>query len=173
MKRREAGRKRDFDDADFRLFVLSDALVKRARELERTLASWKQMDLEAAARRVLVYLPPQARIRAKVFPVIKPQTNSFVFELLTDPTVFLFVDPGVNAEQFENTVAHELHHIGLAERAPDRQFIALRGHPAQLLGSWLADAVPGCGVRPRLPPLGVRERRSGRALRDRPDRLEH
>ena len=105
--------------------------MKRARELERTLASWKQMDLEAAARRVLVYLPPQARIRAKVFPVIKPPTNSFVFELLTDPTVFLFVDPGVNAEQFENTVAHELHHIGFASVAGDAEAV-LKGLPARM-----------------------------------------
>lgn len=131
LKEREAGRKRNFDDADFRLFVLSDALLKRGRELERTLVAWKQTDLEAAARRVLAYLPTQARIRAKVFPVIKPQTNSFVFELLTDPTVFLFVDPGLGAEQFENTVAHELHHIGFASVAGEAEAV-LKDLPARM-----------------------------------------
>ncbi len=114
LKQREAGRKRSFSDADFRQFVLSDSLLTGATELQRTLTAWKRTDLNAAARRVLGYLPPQAAIHAKVFPVIKPQTNSFVFELLTDPTVFLYVDPTVDAAQFENTVAHELHHIGLA-----------------------------------------------------------
>jgi Putative zinc dependent peptidase (DUF5700) len=114
LKRREAELKRNFDDAEFQRFVLSDALLHRAGQLQDTLAAWRRTDLDAAARRVLTYLPEHARIRAKVFPVIKPQTNSFVFELRTDPTVFLFVDPALDAEQFENTVAHELHHIGLA-----------------------------------------------------------
>lgn len=141
LKQREAGRKRSFDDADFRQFVLSDPLLKRAAELQRTLTAWKRTDLDATARRVLRYLPAQAQLRAKVFPVIKPQTNSFVFELLTDPTVFLYVDPTVNAAQFENTVAHELHHIGLAsvvaemttalEELPPRERIA-----AERMGSF-------------------------------------
>jgi hypothetical protein len=100
LKRREAELKRNFDDAEFQQFVLSDALLKRAGQLEYTLAAWKRTDLDAAARRVLTYLPPHARIQAKVFPVIKPQTNTFVFELQADPTVFLYVDPALGAEQF-------------------------------------------------------------------------
>jgi len=114
LKMREAGMKRSFEDADFRQFVLSADLLKRSNELERTLAVWKKIDLEAAARRVLPYLPAEARIRAKVFPVIKPQSNSFVFDVSTDPAIFLFLDPEVTAEKFANTVAHELHHIGFA-----------------------------------------------------------
>jgi hypothetical protein len=105
--------KRTFEDAEFQEFVMSDALLKRAQELEATLAAWKRIDLEASARSVLGYLPAQARIRAKVFPVIKPKTNSFVFDVKNDPTIFLYVDPAVNAAQFANTVRHELHHIGL------------------------------------------------------------
>ncbi|MBI4502263.1 MAG: hypothetical protein HY700_14025 [Gemmatimonadetes bacterium] len=46
--------------------------------------------------------------------MIKPRTNSFVWELLTDPAIFLYLDPRVTKPQFSNTVAHELHHIGLA-----------------------------------------------------------
>ena len=117
LKRRQAEMKRDLDDGEFRRFVLSDSLLREAQGLERTLADWKRVDLEASARRVLAYLPPQARIRAKVFPVIKQQTNSFVFETKTDPTIFLYLDPAQTAEQFENTVAHELHHIGFASVA--------------------------------------------------------
>ena len=58
--------------------------------------------------------PTEAYIHAKVFPVIKPITNSFVFETTTDPAIFLYLDPEESAAKFENTVAHELHHIGYA-----------------------------------------------------------
>jgi Putative zinc dependent peptidase (DUF5700) len=63
---------------------------------------------------VLTYLPEQATIRAKVYPVIKPRTNSFAFEMETNPTIFLYLDPAESAAEFENTVAHELHHIGFS-----------------------------------------------------------
>jgi len=114
LKKREAGMHRDFSDADFQKFVLSDDLAGRAPALEKTLAEWKQADLSQAAARALAYLPSDAVIHAKVFPVIKPKTNSFVFEVSSDPTIFLYLDPGLNRAQFENTVAHELHHIGYA-----------------------------------------------------------
>ena len=117
LKRRETEMKRSFEDSEFRDFVMSDALLARAPELEKTLAAWKRTDLEASARSVLGYLPAQARIHAKVFPVIKPKTNSFVFDLKSDPTIFLYVDPAVSAAQFANTVRHELHHIGLGSVA--------------------------------------------------------
>lgn len=136
LKRREADMKRSFEDAEFREFVLSDALLQRASDLEGTLAAWKRVDLEASARSVLGYLPAQARIRAKVFPVIKPRTNSFVFDLQNDPTIFLYVDPAVSAPQFANTVRHELHHIGLASVAGEK---ALEGLPprARAAAGWM------------------------------------
>jgi len=114
LKKREAELHRDFSDADFRKFVLSDDLAGRAPALEKTLAEWKQADLSQTAARALAYLPGDAVIYAKVFPVVKPKTNSFVFEVSSDPTIFLYLDPGLNRAQFENTVAHELHHIGYA-----------------------------------------------------------
>ena len=49
-----------------------------------------------------------------MFPVIKPGVNSFVYETRTDPAIFLYLDPDVPGPKFENTVAHELHHIGYA-----------------------------------------------------------
>lgn len=67
--------------------------------------------MPAAAR---AHLPPEARIRATVHVVIKPRTNSFVFEVRTNPAIFLYLDPARTGPQFENTVAHELHHIGFA-----------------------------------------------------------
>jgi hypothetical protein len=138
LKRREAELKRAFDDGEFQQFVLSDALLKQKEPLEHTLAAWKRADLDAAARRVLSYLPQHAQIRAKIFPVIKPRTNSFVFELQTDPTVFLYLDPALDAEQFENTVAHELHHIGLGSVTGEMK-AALAGLPvpARTAAEWM------------------------------------
>ncbi len=114
LKRRQASFRRDFTDSAFQQFVLSDTLGQRTEALRHALDSWERADLTAAAGRDFAYLPPEARIRAKVFVVIKPQTNSFVFETQTDPTIFLYLDPSWTAAQFANVVAHELHHIGYA-----------------------------------------------------------
>jgi putative zinc-dependent peptidase DUF5700 len=106
-------------DEEFRKFVLSDSLLARGPKLRSTLERWKEADLRHAAERVLQYLPASAVIRAKVFPVIKPKSNSFVWETSTDPTIFLYLDPEVGVPKFSNTVAHELHHIGLASAQAD------------------------------------------------------
>jgi hypothetical protein len=121
LKKREAEMKRTFTDDDFKAFVLSDQLAERAPLLAATLEKWKRAELERVARRALAYLPGDARIRAKIYPVIKPRENSFVFELDTDPAIFLYLDPAVGREKFENTLAHELHHIGYGSSCPSRQ----------------------------------------------------
>jgi hypothetical protein len=120
LKQREAAIAKRFNvpenvlkDDDFKRFVLSEDLLKRGPELRATLAHWKQADLQRAGRQVLHYLPASATIRANVYPVIKPNTNSFVWDAATNPAIFLFLDPQVSEPKFENTVAHELHHIGL------------------------------------------------------------
>jgi hypothetical protein len=131
LKKREASLHRDFTDDDFRKFVLSPELARSAPELQRTLDAWKQADLAAAACRVLPYLPGDAVIHAKVFPMIKPNHNSFVYDLGTDPTIFLYLDPAVSAPKFENTVAHEMHHIGFASIEP-RTSALLANAPANV-----------------------------------------
>lgn len=118
LKKREAIMHRDFTDEDFQKFVFSPELATKARDLEQTLDAWQHADLDACAQRALAYLPQQAHIWAKVFPVIKPKSNSFVFESETDPTIFLYLDPEESTAKFENTVAHELHHIGFASVQP-------------------------------------------------------
>ncbi|HSF43400.1 MAG TPA: DUF5700 domain-containing putative Zn-dependent protease [Thermoanaerobaculia bacterium] len=118
LKAREAAMGVPFEDAAFRDFVLSADLASRAGALAETLAKWRRGDPAAAARRALDYLPAGARIRAKVYPVIKPKANSFVFDVKTDPAIFLFLDPAVTPERFENTLAHELHHIGYGGVCP-------------------------------------------------------
>lgn len=117
LKKREVSMHRDFTDDDFKKFVLSPELLAKRDALRHTLNEWQKADLQASARRVLTYLPDEATIRAKVYPVIKPGINSFVFETQTDPTIFLYLDPAESAAKFENTVAHELHHIGFASVA--------------------------------------------------------
>ncbi|HXG63731.1 MAG TPA: DUF5700 domain-containing putative Zn-dependent protease [Blastocatellia bacterium] len=121
LKKREAAMQRDFTDDEFKNFVLTDELAGRAAALEETLARWKQADVTGAARRALAYLPKNARIRAKIYPVIKPRDNSFVFEVQTDPAIFLYLDPTVSKDEFENTLAHELHHIGYGGNCPTSQ----------------------------------------------------
>lgn len=121
LKARETSMKRSFEDADFRTFLLSDRLAERAQALEETLARWRNADTNRAARLALAYLPKGARIKAKIYPVIKPRDNSFVFDLESDPAIFLSLDPEKSEEKFENTLAHELHHIGYGSSCPSQR----------------------------------------------------
>jgi hypothetical protein len=109
---------RAFEDADFKTFVLSEALAARAPAIRQTFEKWKRADITRAARLSLAYLPAGAHITAKIYPVIKPRENSFVFDTANDPAIFLYLDPNKSSEQFENMLAHELHHIGYAGSCP-------------------------------------------------------
>lgn len=121
LKKRELSMQRPFEDPEFQKFVLSDELGQRAAALEETLAKWKRADVTKSGELALAYLPSGARIRAKIYPVIKPRDNSFVFEVKTDPAIFLFLDPAVPQRKFENTLAHELHHIGYGTTCPSAE----------------------------------------------------
>ena len=126
-------------DEDMKKFVMSDELLARASALRSTLERWKKADLQRAAKGVLQYLPASAVIRAKVFPMIKPNTNSFVWEASTDPAIFLYLDPDISAAKFTNTVVHELHHIGLASaQAEYDQRIQTLPELAQSVANWIA-----------------------------------
>src|SRR4030095_9788225 len=121
LKKRETALRRSFADDDFRAFVLSDALATRAPALAETLARWKAANPVRSANLALAYLPKQALIHAKIYPVIKPRENSFVFDLKTDPAIFLFLDPTMSKEKFENYLAHELHHVGYGTACPTKR----------------------------------------------------
>jgi hypothetical protein len=120
LEKRETGMGRPFEKRDFEHFVESGALLARRRALAGALRNWKSADAPAAARRALAYLPPGASIHATIFPVIKPKENSFVADLETDPAIFLAVDPAVARAKLENTLAHELHHVGYAQSCDAR-----------------------------------------------------
>jgi hypothetical protein len=121
LKKRETAMKNSFEDADFKTFALSDGLAERAQALEETLHRWERADRARAARLALAYLPKGAQIKARIYLVIKPRNNSFVFEVKTDAAIFLYLDPAVSREKFENTLAHELHHIGYASGCPTQK----------------------------------------------------
>jgi hypothetical protein len=114
LKRRETAMGRAFTDSSFAAFVRADSTHARAEAYARTLEAWSRADLTGAGQRALAYLPPRSIIRAKVYLLIKPRTNSFVFDTNTDPAILLYLDPAVTPAKLENTVAHELHHIGYA-----------------------------------------------------------
>jgi hypothetical protein len=114
LKRREGAMGRAFTDSSFAAFVRADSTQARAEVFARTLKAGSAADLAGAGRRALAYLPPRSIIRAKVYLLIKPRTNSFVFDTNTDPAILLYLDPAVTPAKLENTVAHELHHLGLA-----------------------------------------------------------
>lgn len=118
LEKREKSLKREFGEETIRKFVLSDELLAKRPILARVLADWKHADLTAAAQRALAYLPPNATIRAKIYPVIKPATNSFVFELDTDPAIFKYIEDEPR-DEFERTMSHELHHVGFSVCSED------------------------------------------------------
>ncbi|MFP5247369.1 MAG: DUF5700 domain-containing putative Zn-dependent protease, partial [Thermoanaerobaculia bacterium] len=113
LQQREHSMGRSFEDAYFRTFVLSDDLLGKRDELRQTLSEWSKADMTGATNLALAYLPKGAKIKAKVYPVIKPKTNSFVFDTQNDPAIFIYIEP-LPREVFEGIMAHELHHIGYA-----------------------------------------------------------
>ena len=44
-----------------------------------------------------------------------------MFDVQTDPAIFFYLDPKMSSEKFENTLAHELHHIGYGGSCPSQQ----------------------------------------------------
>lgn len=136
-----------FTNDAFKLFVLSDDLLRRAATLSSTMGRWKKADLRQDAERVLAYLPANATIHAKVYLVIKPGTDSFVGDLSSDPAIFLYLQPGMKIEKFENNVAHDLYHAGLASVGPVySQAIAALPAPAHAAAEWMSAFAEGAAV---------------------------
>jgi hypothetical protein len=146
LKEREASLGRAFDDDSFRQFVESEDLAKRGAALRRTLADWRSIDVAGAARRAFRYLPESAVIRAKVYPAIKPKTNSFVFEPRTNPAIFLYLDPATPPAKLENTVVHELHHIGVGSVCRDEETAGTADENVRNALSWMGGFAEGRAV---------------------------
>ncbi|HYG66903.1 MAG TPA: DUF5700 domain-containing putative Zn-dependent protease, partial [Anaeromyxobacteraceae bacterium] len=148
LKQREAAMMRPFTDAEFRAFVESDDVLARRAALATALGRWKRADLVGAAARAARYLPADARLRATVYLVIKPRPNSFVFELTTSPAIFFAVGAeDLSPAAIENTVAHELHHVGAAslDTAVERRLLALP-EPRRTAAEWTGAFSEGIAV---------------------------
>ena len=112
--------RRAFTNSAFKGFVMSDTLLARAAELQHTLAQLEHVDVRTAAAQALTYLPKNGQIHANLYLQIKPATNSFVFTGSDSiPSIFLYLRARETKAQLENTLTHELHHIGLNAACPD------------------------------------------------------
>ena len=118
LHRREAAMGVGFTDDEFKAFLRLPATRENAASWRRALEGWKRASLSEAAALAFAYLPSGARIVATVYPAIKPRKNSFVFEAASNPSIFMYLDADVTPAKFKNTVAHELHHIGLSSACP-------------------------------------------------------
>lgn len=114
LKKREAVIRHPFTDSSFAKFLRADTQTASRTRLAKTLGDWRSEDLEAGARQALEWLPDAAHIRATVYILIKPVSNSFVFEMSSDPAIMLYLDPAKPAAEFTNQVVHELHHVGFS-----------------------------------------------------------
>jgi Putative zinc dependent peptidase (DUF5700) len=113
LKAREAAMRREFTDDDFRIFVQAPETQARTAEWEESLTVIERTNATDLGERVLGWLPSRAVIQARVFPLIKPKTNSFVWRNSQgEPAIFIYLEKQTQA-QFETTVMHELHHIGM------------------------------------------------------------
>jgi hypothetical protein len=132
LKAREASIGAPFSDDEFKAFLSSPAAIAQLDTWKRTVAGMKTADMAAIGKHDLEWLPAGATIRARVFPEIKPRQNSFVWKAAPSdpPTIFLAVQKQ-SRDSFENTVAHELHHIGL-DSLEARQEALQAGLPAQV-----------------------------------------
>ena len=118
LSEREKAFHRSMSDTTFYQWLTADSTIARAPALARTLNAWMASDIAGAVKRSAAYLPPGTPIRAALYFMIKPHPNTFVYDTEHNPTIFVSVDSSVDAAQFENEIAHELHHIGIAAACP-------------------------------------------------------
>jgi hypothetical protein len=119
LRERENSMKRPFTDEEFLAHLRSAEVRAAAPGLRAALANWTAAAINAAAARAYAYLPAGATLQATIFPMIKIKPNTFVFDVKKDPSIFYALDPKEPPAKFANTLAHEMHHIGIAGNCPD------------------------------------------------------
>lgn len=147
LRQREASMGRAFTDSSFQAFLHSERLLARVPDLERTLAEWRTADVALAASRASAYLPAGSRLDAVLYPMVKPRENSFVFDLATDSAaIFLYLDPKVSPAKLENTLAHELHHVGIAAACADAEEGAGLAPEVRPAAAWMGAFAEGIAM---------------------------
>ena len=102
-----------FVDSEFEEFVLSAGLKTRFQQLRTAIQDLKHLDLDKLVRQAKEYLPENCAVDSYIVPLIKPLKNSFVYPIDDKIVVFLYLDSQYNRGKTENTIIHELHHVGL------------------------------------------------------------
>lgn len=138
LKAREAGLHREFTDEDFKKFLQAPETQARTAEWSQTLSGMERANMPGIGERVLAWLPEGAAIHTRVFPMIKPKTNSFVWRNAQgDPAIFIYMEKQTQA-QFETIVAHECHHIGLFSlEVEQKKILAAAPESVQQAAEWM------------------------------------
>ncbi|MCB0826301.1 MAG: hypothetical protein KDC26_08940 [Armatimonadetes bacterium] len=147
LGQREIGMGREFSHSEFREYL--DSQVPHRYRLRKTLNDWSQIDFSSLANRAKRYLPQGADLATTVYPSIKPKPNSFVWEIDSDPAIFLFLDPAKSSEEVATTITHELHHIGYGKSCPSQKFISWKSNltdSQQTAWTWLGAYGEGFAV---------------------------
>lgn len=130
-----------FSPSDFQSFVERVDLMQQRNAFRSALRRFHSVDIAMCGRRALAYLPRGSTLNASVYPVIKPQTNSFAYDLKGSPSLFLFLHPDYSRSRFSATLTHELFHVGFAQNCPPSiikpQIDALAPH-LKLFFDWMA-----------------------------------
>jgi hypothetical protein len=115
------GLDRGINEASFRAWAESDVALDSLAERRMALDAWLAVDLDAAAALALAYLPGEARLRGTIYPLVREQRNSFIWDTDTDhPAIFMAVEPGLGAPALQHILAHEFHHIGAVSACAGR-----------------------------------------------------
>jgi hypothetical protein len=116
------GLDRGINEASFRAWAESDVALDSLAERRTALDAWLAVDLDAAAALALAYLPAEALLRGTIYPLVREQRNSFIWDTDTDhPAIFMAVEPGLGAAALQHILAHEFHHIGAVSACAGRQ----------------------------------------------------
>lgn len=135
---REKAMGRSITVADMRSLLLNDTILGHREALRRTLDSWRVLPVDQAGALALAYLPDTTVLAATVYLLIKPRSNSFVFDLSGKPALMLYLNSETSAPEFANTLAHELHHIGMAAACQARPAYADTTAKAGVTRDWLS-----------------------------------
>jgi len=126
LQKREAAYNNTMSNNEFKRFVLSKDLLDHTSALMQTISAWRTIDMNEAGKQVFKYLPEEAIIKVKMFIVIKPFENSFVWSEGDNKYIFLYLNTSLSKAQLQNKVMHELHHIGM--NSLDKKLYSIIAH---------------------------------------------